>query len=182
MIKFVEFIRRISNWKSFLFFFACYMVFNLFILKNAETRMNGLAGKEVGVIDLTFGYSPQRALDMVAAYGDEGRAFYARTEYTADLVYPLVYAFLFSIVFVLLYRNSAQPWMILLPFLTLLLDYSENVFIVSLLTNYPLQSMQSAIFCEIFKLLKWVCFVFIIGLVLFGLLRKAFSSFNRNKA
>lgn len=175
-------LNRIANWKSLLLFFGIYMFFNGYILKNAEQEINGLAGKKVGVIDLTFGFDPEKTLGMVADYGDAARDYYARTEMTADVAYPAVYAFFFGIILTLLYRNSSLAWLNRLPFYTLLLDFAENVFIILLLKQYPAQNPMLATLCEVFKLLKWIFFGAIILLILGGLLRKLASRTKTNTA
>ncbi|MCA0237952.1 MAG: hypothetical protein LCH81_16370 [Bacteroidetes bacterium] len=150
-----RFLDRIANWKTFAFFWASYLFFCGVILKNAENAINHLAGKTVGIIDLTFGFHPARTLQMVADYGDAARALYARTEMTADVAYPLVYAFLLGILLTFLYRKTAAAWLNVLPFVVLLFDYAENTSIVWLLYTFPQQSMTAALCCEVFKLLKW---------------------------
>ena len=47
-----SFLTRIANWKSLVLFLAFYMLFPAYILKNAEIKINELAGKTVGIIDL----------------------------------------------------------------------------------------------------------------------------------
>jgi hypothetical protein len=168
MNRLSHFIDRIANWKSFLVFLALYALFSGYILKNAEDKINALAGKSVGVIDLTFGYNPTGTLTMVADYGGPARAFYAWTEMTTDLLYPIVYAFMLGIALALLYRSTPYGWFCLIPFICLLFDYLENIAIVILLKTFPQQSTSVAILCEIFKLTKWIIFGAIILLVMIG--------------
>ncbi|HTE32796.1 MAG TPA: hypothetical protein VK666_20585 [Chryseolinea sp.] len=163
---------RIAGWKSLLIFFALDILFNGFILPNAGDKINALAGKTTGVIDLTFGFNPQKTLTMVADYGDEARAYYARTELTTDMVYPIVYAFLAAIILTLLYRNTPYSRVNLIPFLCLIFDYLENITIVTLLLTYPQQSSTVATLCEIVKLIKWLTFGVLILLVIGGLILK----------
>ena len=92
MIAISQFLNKISNWKSLLFFFLVYMAFNGYFLKNAEEKINSLSGNKNGVIDLTFGFNVEKTLGMVADYSAEARSYYARTELTTDLIYPIVYA------------------------------------------------------------------------------------------
>ena len=172
MQKFHSFFDRFSNWKTLLIFLALYIMFPAYILKNAEIKMNALAGEDVGVIDLTFGFNPQKTLDMVAAYGDEGRKYYASVEMTADLAYPFTYAVFFAIILTMLFRRSSFAWVAIIPFVCMTLDYCENVCIVTLLNSYPGQSMSWATACEIFKLVKWVAFGTIIVLIIYGLIIK----------
>lgn len=132
--------------------------------------MNGLAGKETGVIDLTIGFHPRKTLEMVADYGAEGRAYVAKVESTIDLVYPIIYAFLFAISLTLIYRG--RTWFPIIPFITMIFDFAENLCIITLLNSYPESSYTWAVFCEIFKLLKWISFGFIVLLMVYGLISK----------
>ena len=126
MQKFLSFFSRFSNWKTLCLFLVLYLLFPAYILKNAETKMNTLAGSEVGVIDLTFGFDPQKTLDMVAAYGDAGRKYYASVEMTADIAYPFTYAVFFAIILTLLFRRSSLAWVAIIPFIRMFFDYCET--------------------------------------------------------
>ncbi len=176
-----QFLNRIANWKTFVFFLGCYIFFVAVILKNAEIRINELAGKTVGIIDLTVGFNPQKTLDMVAAYGDEGRAYYARTEMTADVAYPIVYAFFFGIILTMLYRGKRSNWVNVLPFVALAFDYAENGILVTLLKSFPQQSYPMAVVCEVFKMGKWMAFGASVVLILGGLVLKLMGLVKRQK-
>lgn len=171
---------QIASWKTLLFFFALDMSFNLYFLKNAESRINALSGNENGVIDLTFGIKPQKTLDLVAAYSPEARSFYAHTELTTDIIYPIVYAFFFGIVLTLLFRNkSYSPFSTVnvLPFVSLIFDYLENFSIVALLKSYPTQSHTLAWICEIVKMIKWLSIGVAMVFILYGLARWIIARF-----
>ena len=173
-----QFLNRIANWKSLLVFVTLYFFFAGYVFKNAEIKINELAIKTIGVIDITFGFNPQQTLDMVAGYGDAARAYYAQIEMTADVVYPIVYAFLLGIILTFSVRNKQNNWLNVLPFSTLVFDYAENINIVTLLNTFPQQSMTVAILCEIFKLLKWLSLGVIVLIIVYGLIMKLL---NRSK-
>jgi len=173
-----NFLNRLANWKSLGVFLAISLFFSGYIFKNAETKINELAGKSIGFIDLTIGFNTQKTLKMIADFGDAARAHYSKTEMTADLAYPIVYAFLFGIILTLLYQNKSIARVNVLPFVTMLLDYGENINIIILLNTFPRQSIIVATLCEIFKLLKWISLVLIILLIIRGLVIKLL---NRNK-
>src|SRR5687767_5612674 len=165
-------LNRYSNWKTLLGLVLLYLLFPLVLFKNAAEKINALAGKEIGPVDLTFGFNPQRTLQMIEDYGDAARAYYARVELSIDLAYPIVYAFLFAVILTLIYRRLlGRPVMYLnlIPFAAMIFDYLENYTIVSMLRHYPEQSRAMAIFCELFKLMKWLTFGLIIFLVFYGL-------------
>ena len=172
MTAFINFLNRMANWKTLVFLLLLYISFPSYWFKNAETTINKLAGKPVGPIDLTFGFNPTRTLQMVADYGPEARAYYARTELTTDLIYPIVYSFLLAVILTMLFRNKPYKpfaWVTLLPFASLVFDYLENATIVTMLNTYPNQSVSMAVPCEVFKLLKWLSFGLTIGFILYGL-------------
>jgi hypothetical protein len=178
-----QFLDRIANSKLLIFLILIYAIFPAYLLKNAEEKINQLAGKKIGVIDLTIGFNPQKTLQMVSDYGNEARAYYAQTEMTTDVIYPIVYAFLFGVILSILYCNKAYKpfyWVNLLPITALIFDYLENICIVSLLQNHPSQSLMVANFCEVFKLLKWISFGFAIVFIFYGLVRLLIEKFSKN--
>lgn len=167
-----NFLNYVASPKSLVFFIVLYITFPVYFLANAEKNIYALAGKEIGIIDLTFGFNPQKTLDMVAEYGEAARHYYAQVQMTVDVAYPITYAFLFGIILSLLFRKKAYAWVNVLPFLTLLFDFIENSQIVLLLYNFPQQSYPIAVCCEIFKLLKWLSVGSFILLILYGLVIK----------
>lgn len=178
MTVFANLLDRIASWKSLLLLLVVYLSFPAYWLKNAEATINQLAGKTIGPIDLTVGFDPARTRRMVADYGPAARAYYVRTELTLDLIYAVVYSLLFAVILTLLFRDRAyRPfrWVALLPFLSLLFDYLENAAIVGLLTTYPIQSPALAVWCEVAKLVKWLSFGLIAGLIIYGLVRFVIS-------
>lgn len=170
-----RFLDRIAGWPLLGLLFAIYLSFPAYWLRNAEATINRLAGKPIGPIDLTIGFSPDRTLQLVADYGPEARRYYAQVELTVDIIYPLVYAMLFTVILTLLFRNKPYKpfaWVALFPFVSQLFDYLENGAIIGLLTTYPAQSPALAIACEVAKLMKWLSFGLVILFILSGLLKR----------
>lgn len=166
---------QLANWRVLLFLLAVDGLFIGYLLPQAEQRINALTGKNLGPIDLTFGFNPERTLQMVADYGPAGRAYYATTEMTFDVLYPLIYSLLFAVVLTMLYRNASIQVLQrvqLLPAAALLLDLLENITIVLLLNSHPDQSMRIATVCEVVKLVKWLVAGLIVALVIVGLVRR----------
>jgi hypothetical protein len=96
---------------------------------------------------------------------------------TLDIIYPIVYAMLFAIILTMIYRkliNGPVMYLNLIPFIALLFDYLENVTIVLMLTHYPEQSIAMATLCELFKLIKWLVFILILFLIIYGLIKLLF--------
>jgi len=171
------FLNRISNWKTLLGLIFLEILFPAVLFKHAEEKINSLAGKEIGPIDLTFGFNPGRTLQMVADYGEAGRAYYKQAELIIDTAYPIVYSLLFAVIITLIYRSLLKGpvhYLNLVPFMALVFDYLENFAVISLLTHYPEQSVFMASLCELFKLLKWLFFGLVLFLILFGLFKLVF--------
>lgn len=170
------FFYRIASWKTLLLGVVLYVPFPAYFLTSLAQRTNDLAGQPIGPIDLLVGYDPARIQQLVAAYGPEGRAIYARGELTIDLAYPLIYTFLLCLILSLVYRN--RPYVPfgrvnVLPVGVFLADLLENGCIVYLLRSYPAASWRVASLCSVLTNLKWAGAGLVLGLILYGLLRLA---------
>lgn len=166
MKTFSVFLQKISNWKSLLFVSIIYMFLAGFVLNNAEKKIDKLSGKSIGVIDLKIGYKPQKTLEMAQSYSESAKNYYSKIEMSADVIYPLIYAFLLGIILSLIFPSSILNTF---PFLITLFDYLENFTIVELLSN-PTQAW--ATYCEVFKLIKWLLLFLTLIFILFGIIKK----------
>lgn len=178
MNSLVLFLNRFSNWKTLVGLLLLYAIFPTVLFKNAAEKINALAAKEIGPIDLTFGFNPQRTLQMVEDYGDAARTYYKQVELTVDIAYPVVYALMFAVMLTLIYRRLiGRPviYLNMLPFVVMLFDFLENITIVSMLTHYPEQSMTMATLCELFKLIKFLLLGLVIFLIVYGLIKLLFQ-------
>ena len=164
-------ISRVSNWKFLLSLAILYVLFSTILLKNAEEKINSLAGEEIGVIDLQIGFNPQKTLTMVESYGDRARDYYAFVEMTLDIAYPIIYTLMLTIILGLVYRKSKRWQFRLSPLLILVFDLIENLNIVILLKTFPSQNMAIAQLVEFFKLLKFLTLAIIVLIILWGLLK-----------
>lgn len=177
MSSLATFLNRISNWKTLVGLILLYILFPAVLFKNAAEKINAFAGKEIGPVDLTFGFNPGRTLQMVADYGDAGRAYYKQVILIVDSAFPIVYALIFAVLITLIYRKLLMGpvrYLNLVPFIAMVFDFLENFAIVSLLNHYPEQSVFMASLCEVFKLLKWLFFALALFLIVFGLIKLLF--------
>ncbi len=150
--------------------FVAYVIFPALLLPRAEMAINQAAGKPVGIIDLGIGFDLAKMQQQVADYGEVGRNLYRRTELTLDILYPVAYAFFFSLILSLLMDSlpldsALRRWNVL-PFVMLVFDLVEDIFIVMMLSSYPDWSDTTAMLCAVFRLLKWATFAAIAGLIL----------------
>ncbi len=139
-----------------------FLLFAAGILPRIQAAMKAESGG-VGPIDLRLRYTPDEAYRMIEAYGEHGRRRYALVESTVDVAYPLTYATLIALVFTYgsrrAYRhdhplNKAS----LVPYGVMLVDYVENVGIVTMLLRYPARYPMLARLTSVVTLLKWISF------------------------
>jgi hypothetical protein len=151
---------RIAKGWLVLIFFVADGVFSAVIMPGAQARLEALSGG-VGPLDLTFFPSVEQVLAAVAAYGVDGRALYATIELTADIVYPIVYTFFFSLLMTFLLqrafdKDSKLQRLNVLPFGAWLFDMLENACILTLLFSFPTQSALVAGALSLMNGIKWL--------------------------
>ncbi|MBK7812056.1 MAG: hypothetical protein IPI50_12630 [Saprospiraceae bacterium] len=93
-----------------------------------------MASTTVGVIDLSFGFNPKN-LRLIRSYGEEGRHIMLKRKLTADLIYPIVYAFLFAIALIM-FTVPSQSIHCFLPLYTPCRLYGK-CFCSSFAKSYP---------------------------------------------
>ena len=134
--------------------------FNALLFPLLTQRIKTLSGG-VETLDVTLGYLPKTALQAVEAYTSAGRTWYLITQWTADLLFPIAYTLLFSLLLASLYRRAFSPdspfqglrWA---PIGMMGFDYLENITISLLLVSFPQSPMALAVVASIASLLKWV--------------------------
>ena len=88
----MNFLRKISNWKTLSMLFVIYVAFAAFVMPG---MMEG-GDVKITPLDLLFSYSPERAYALLSSYGDL-REHYAFMSLTADTAYPIIYTALFMV-------------------------------------------------------------------------------------
>lgn len=137
-------------------------------------RMNALSGKQVEILDLQPGYTPERVQAILSQYTPEALAFAAWFNLIADTLYPLAYTALFVVIIARLCRkvvpqHPAWRWLLLLPFPIPIIDYLENAGIVQLIWQYPDLKVSTIHLASFFTTLKWG----MVGLAALGIITAA---------
>ena len=176
-----DFFIRISNWKTLLLFFIIYLCFNLYFLPKGFKDIVPTEDKNLPILDLQFGYNPERVKEIVAMYTGEAKEAYIFNCAVVDGIYPVVYMFFFAIIFSLVfYKWKINPWfkyMNLFSFIIVVLDYLENYHIIRMLKNFPGNIDSLAVSCSAVTLLKWIfagiAFTMILGGIIQNLVKKS---------
>lgn len=112
------------------------------------------------LLDTLFYYPPEKAAEMIASYGDEGRRLYLWMLLSADLLYPMIYGALLALLLVKAGRRLSGrcAWLgrfVWLPCLPVLADYGENAAIGIMLWLYPGGPKILAHLASFFTTAKW---------------------------
>lgn len=173
-----------NNW-LILLLLAGELLFNVVILPAQQARLEAASGG-VGPIDLLFFYTPAKVYSMVAAYGDAGRASYRTFELTGDLLYPIVYTLLFSLLITWLFQrgfaaDSPVQRLNVVPLGAWLFDLFENLSIAAMLSVFPSTPAGLAWMAAIFTLVKWLFAGACILLILVGFVFALKNGFRKQR-
>ena len=109
-------------------------------------------------LDLHFSYTPEQVSIYLAGLGDEGRRSYRCMLLFPDMVFPLVYVTALSVLLVLVLcrrLSTARRYLCLFPYLVVIADWGENLFLATALAAYP-DSLDAVIgIASLFTSLKW---------------------------
>lgn len=165
-----------ASWKSVLFFFALQMLFNLVIMP----AFSGSNQHNLPTLDLQFTYTPERAYEIISAYTPKMRQAAAFTRLTLDIIYPVVYAMMLSLLLTLTFRRGFAPypfadWAVFIPWGGVLFDYLENICFATIFLSYPQEYDWVAQLGAIFTPIKWTLIGISFLLALLGGVKWAFK-------
>ena len=156
---------RWANWRNILFFFALQMLFNLVIMPAGS----GSGDHDLPILDLQFFYTPEYAYEVIAAYTPSMRQATALTRLTLDIVYPLVYGMMLSLLLMLTFKRTFHAdWAVFIPWGGVLFDYLENIGFAIMFLSYPKEFYFIAQASAVFTFLKWTLIGLAFLLVLIG--------------
>ena len=154
--KLLSIFEKWANWKNVLAFFALQMLFNLVIMPAASDSN----AHNLPILDLQFWYTPPKAYAIIRAYTPAMRQAAAITRLTLDILYPLVYGTMLSLLLVLTFRRAFPNFrfadaVIFIPWGGVLFDYLENIGFAIMFLSYPKEYFFIAQISAIFTALKW---------------------------
>jgi hypothetical protein len=149
------------------------VVFSLAIIGPIYERIATLSSG-VGALDLLIVYSPDKAYDMIAAYGQSGRRYYATIALTLDIMFPLLVAVTFGLILASLFhrafsREGVLQRAVVVPVAGMLADLLENISIATMLLSYPKMLRAVALLASAFSTVKWTAVAAESVLVIIGL-------------
>jgi hypothetical protein len=163
-----------ATWRNILIVLGILVVFSLVAIGPAYRRISVSSGG-VSAIDSLIVYRPEKAYDMIAAYGQQGRRYYATIALTLDTVFPLLLALTFGLTLARVFRRAFSREGVLhralfVPVGALVADLLENVSLATLLLSYPRRLPAIALLASSFSTVKWTAVVAESLLVVIGLI------------
>lgn len=169
-----ELIERTSK-KPFIFvLIGALIVFN--ILMNAPGLPTSTPSMQI--ISPTFtpfdlqakGYTVESFTNDLHNLGIEGRKIYTNFMF-CDIFFPAIYALTFASLIFLVFRckKNGLKWLFIIPLLTGLADYVENIFIAIAFSGYPSSNHLAVSFASIATQTKMLFNALLIASLLFTL-------------
>jgi hypothetical protein len=134
---------------------------------------------------MQFGYSPGQVLNIVDSLGTEGRLFYLRF-LIFDFIFIVSFAFsqteVLKIIMGKVLLKSKWSYLLILPLLRGFFDTVENLLIIVILANYPVQLAGIARLAGIATALKFVALWLwvVAAVILFGVRKTGFKDKIKN--
>jgi len=156
-----DFVERQAKWSV-----AALLVVILLLAQQAFIGRRSAIGPQFELLDGRRWYTPVQAAQLFDELG-EGRALYAITELTVDVIYPLAYGLLFGILLVRTW-GPRYIWMLAFPLFTVVFDLLENILISYLIFSFAGDPSWVSWAAAVCTLLKSIFFLISIVLVLNG--------------
>lgn len=135
------------------------VLFMVIVLPQEADRSSQITGSSRSP-DTSLFYTPSELYDIAEEYGEEGRAYYIRSRFSFDIIWPAVYLLFLVSMLSQVYRTLQMPraWKLLnmLPAAAVLLDFLENTTVSLVMFQYPQQMIPAAAAAGVFTFLKWV--------------------------
>lgn len=165
---------KLATGRRVLMALAVLAVYSLVIMGPAYGRIETYSGG-VGAIDFLIAYTPEQAYEMIAAYGPQGRQYYATIALTLDVLFPIGSAFVFSLILTYVFHRAFREKgvlqrTLLVPPAAVLADLLENVTITTMLLSYPQELYPIALAASAFSTVKWTAIAAQLTLVAIGLI------------
>ncbi|WP_276381728.1 hypothetical protein [Flavobacterium sp. H4147] len=121
---------------------------------------------------MPFGYNSEYVNSLLSIMGTKGRSVYLYQQIPLDMIYPLLFAITYSILFTYILRklNKQESYWFPISYLPIfagIFDYCENLGIITLLNTYPHNSVLISQITSICTILKsWITTIFFIALLI----------------
>jgi hypothetical protein len=150
---------RLANGWLVLVLLLMVVLISQIIIDPFTARLEALSGGS-GLIDMLLTYSPETAFGLIESYGEAGRTAYSYFTATGDVIFPVAYGLFLSLLLSWLLLRGTSPdsrlrLLNLVPMAAWAFDWLENVMILTMLGQYPNQSLLLAGASSLATSAKW---------------------------
>jgi len=150
---------RNINGKKILLLFILTNIIYVFMLTVTIPKVMGFSGGMKLLDMIPTGYNVAYVNSLLTALGEQGRHAYLFNQIPLDLVYPLLFGVSNCLILAFIFKKlgkleSPLFYLCFLPLFAGFFDYSENIGIIALLTNYPNNLVILAQVTNVFSVLK----------------------------
>ena len=175
--------KNIGGWKVFFLFVLTNIVY-VIMLTITIPKVMGFSGSMKILDMMPSGYTPEYVTSLFITLGEKGRFVYLHYQLPVDMVYPLLFGV--SSCLILAYflnklgkLDSPLYYICLIPLLSGLFDYGENIGIITMLNTFPNNSLFVTQITNLFSILKssftTTYFIVLIVILFFLAKEKLFS-------
>lgn len=126
---------------------------------------------DFGILDVHLYYNAETAYNLLKSYDAAAFANYRLCALTVDMVYPVFYAFLISLLIASVLRRrytagQSIHWLRAAPFIIMLVDWFENLTIVRLMDQWPIFDADLANIAGLLTFTKWSLLAVVMSLLI----------------
>ena len=130
-----------------------FTIASLMVIVLTSMTLNGI------ILDIRFSYSFQEVTELFASLGSEGLLTYSAI-HVVDTFFPLANGFTMILAITYLTKNRTEGYLrylAIIPILTIIFDFAENILIETQIAAYPILSEQVILFAGMMTGIKFIC-------------------------
>jgi hypothetical protein len=157
MVKFINFLAKISNFYTMLFSLLLFIFFLVIVLPNEQIRSTEMTNQSRSP-DTSFFYTANDLYEIASSYGEEGRLYYIQSRFSFDIVWPLAYTsfLVFTPLYLFKKTKKNNKNLVMFALLAFLFDILENSFASIVMARFPKLSPGIAHITPLMTMLKWI--------------------------
>jgi hypothetical protein len=138
------------------------------------------------MLDMTINYSPEDAYNLIGNYGKQAISYYLYVMEPFDVLIPALMGLFICVTCTVILRNIVNNKYLTIIYVSstlgCLLDYMENVGVITMLTNYPSKLVIVARITNLITMAKSILSTVNILIVCFSTLVYVFHKYLRKRS
>jgi hypothetical protein len=154
-----EIIKRNLDGKKIAFLFILTNILYAIMLTITIPKVMAFAGGMKVLDMMAGGYDAAYVNTLLNDLGEEGRNAYLYNQMPLDFAYPFLFGITYCLLLAYILNKLGKSekflfYLCLIPLLSCVLDYAENIGIVTMLKSYPNNSVVLSLVTSVFTVLK----------------------------